>query len=238
MLLRIIILSVLFQALQHEGSPRDEQAVGADDDKDDRRKEKKDSLQRAFDDQRNAVTRPQRQHADDQQQPSGFRLPFPRALCAEQLHRLHAADRNTVDHIRQSVQRKERCRRDQQGDGIEIIEARHDLRTKQPADQQRGQLIEQRSKAQPQCHGRERCDQRLGEQYPGDMALFHSQYVVKPVLALAALHQKAVDIEDQNEGQQPQHRGAHPHEGGKVRAAQRLRQSAVHRQRDQNIKAA
>ena len=70
------------------------------------------------------------------------------------------------------------------------------------------------------------------------MPLFHAQHIVKSVLALAPLHQEAVDIQDQDEGEQSDDHGPERHKSREIRASQRLRQPGVHRQRQQDVKAA
>ena len=234
----VIVGFVLFQALEHKGRAGDVQAVGADDDQDHRREEQQDGLQGALDRQGDVVARAQGQHAEDQDQPFDFGLLFPRAGRGQQLHRLQAADRDAVDEEGQAVQGQEDQHRVQQGGRVQVVEARHNVHVEQPADQQAAGLVHQGAEEQPQDDGDQRGDQGLGEQHPDDVALLHAQHVVHAEFVFALLHQEAVDIQDQDEGQQPDDEGPEGHEHGQVGPAQGLGEPSVQRQGEQDVEAA
>ena len=70
------------------------------------------------------------------------------------------------------------------------------------------------------------------------MALLHAQHVVHAEFVLALLHQEAVDVQDQNEGQQADDKGAEGHEHGEVGPAQGLGEPSVQGQGEQDVEAA
>ena len=234
----VVVFFVPLQAFQHEGRAGHEQAVGAEDDEEHRHEKQQDRLERALDGQSDEISRAEGTQAEDQEEPLDPGLPLACVGSLQKLHRLHAPDADGVYKKREKIQGEKDYRGDQQGRRAEVVKARHDVPAKQPADEQRGQLVKQHPEAQPQQHGQQGSEQRFEEQHMDDMVLFHAQYVIEPVLAPAPLHQEAVDIQDQDKGQKADDDRAQSHEQGKVRSAQGLRQPLIHRQRQQNIETA
>ena len=76
------------------------------------------------------------------------------------------------------------------------------------------------------------------EKHPADVPLFQAQNVVNAKLTLALLHEKAVDIKQQNYRQQHHHRHADGHEHLNVLPAPQLQDALVRPEGEHNVKHA
>ena len=76
------------------------------------------------------------------------------------------------------------------------------------------------------------------EKHPADVPLFQAQNVVNAKLTLALLHEKAVDIKQQDYRQQHHHRYADGHEHLNVLSAPELQDAFVGPEGEYNVKHA
>ena len=76
------------------------------------------------------------------------------------------------------------------------------------------------------------------EKHPADVPLFQAQNIINAKLALALLHEKAVDVKQQNNGQQHHHCRADGHKHLNVLPAPELQDAFVGSEGEHNVKHA
>ena len=235
----IIIESfVLFQGLQHKNTPGHEQKVGADDHQYHRHEEQDKGLQGVLGGKGDVIAPAQGQQAQHQQRPLDLGLPLACIGRGEQLYRLHPGDGHAVDAVGSHIQHQEEGPGQGQTLGVYKVKAQNDLRVQQLADEQGAELVKQHPYCKPQHHGREAAEGCFVEKHPADVPLFQAQNVVNAKLTLALLHEKAVDIKQQNYRQQHHHHHADGHEHLNVLSAPQLQDALVRPECEYNVKHA
>ena len=229
---------VLFQGLQHKNTPGHEQKVGSYDHQYHRHEEQDKGLQGILGSKGNVIAPTQGQQAQHQQRPLDLGLPLAHIGRGEHLHRLEAGDGHAVDAVGHHIQHQEEGSGQGQAPGVYKVKAQNDLRVQQLADKQRAELVKQRPHGKPQHHGCQAAEGCFVEKHPADVPLFQAQNVVNAKLTLALLHEKAVDIKQQDYRQQHHHRHADGHEHLNVLSAPELQDAFVGPEGEHNVKHA
>ena len=231
----VVEFLVFPEHFQHEYAASDKEKVGSDNNQKHRHKKEHERVERRLRGNCQIITRSQGDDSQNQHYPLDFRLPLPCRAALQKLHRLHQSDADSVEQEDEEIKRKKEtdCRND--GERRDIIEPRHRVCLKQPADQQRTELIENHARKKSADNGAKAADEIFKEKHPSDMALFHAQHIINAKFPFALLHQESVDVEHQHRRKKSENGCAHPHEDGQIRTALDMLHSAVHRQRQHDV---
>ena len=193
----IVIVLIFAQQLKQRHAARDESAVSADDDRNDRNKEGHDRICRVLDRHRQHITRTQKQESQKRQHEICPRLSFPLRLAVKQIDGTLPAD---LDHAL-AVDERENCRK--QNHAVckrRWLQCEHiiDTPSHHPQQQHLCRLAEHHAADRADTDADDRRQEIFTKQDPRDVGFTHAQHVVKPQLSLAALHQEAVRIEQED----------------------------------------
>ena len=87
------------------------------------------------------------------------------------------------------------------------LEAEGHLRLDHRTEEEQKELGEQHPQQQPAQDAEEGGEYRLPKEEPGQMPLLHAQDVVEPQLLLPPLHEEAVGVAEEGEGEEGNHNG-------------------------------
>ena len=232
----VVVPGAVPQVLQKGDGPGGEQAVGADHHQHHRQEEVGQGGEGVRHRQGGGVAGPQSDGTQHHQEPLCPGLPLPGAGAVEQLHGPGPQEPRQIPHQRQQEEDAE------EGSGVGHA-GQADL--KPVLDRQAGDLQQQEQHQLAQQHPRRKAPQDgrggavdgLPHHQMGDVALLQTQDVVEPQLPPAALHHKAVGVQQQDNGEQRHHQGAYVHQaleipgppdGGHDVAAGQVGEDVVH----------
>lgn len=146
------------------------------------------------------------------QEPIGPGLPLPGAHTVQQLHRLGLPQLpQTVEQHEGGIEQKDAAGA-QEGPGDEFP-CIADLKLEHVAQQQLRQLAQENAQAKAHQDAGAEGKKGLPEQDPANVPLLHAQNVVQAKLPLPPLHQKAVGVKQEDEGENLHHVAAQVQNG-------------------------
>ena len=214
----VIVFLVLPQRLQNEDAHGGEEAVGAEDDEDDRDEIEVQRVEGGLGRDGDPVARAERQNAEDRERPAGPGLALAGLAAAQERHGVLHADAREVAQQRQKEDRREERiahadgeRRDGEAVGPRVAH--------EAEEEHRHELLQHDAERDAARDAEQGGVERLPREHGGEVALAHAENVVEPQLLRAALHEKAVRVEEENEREQAHHEQADGHERGQVHVA-------------------
>ena len=198
------------QQLQQGDGAGGEQAVGADDDQQHRQKIKGDGGGGVVGGDGDGVARPQGGHPNGSGEPPGTGLLFPHLSAPEQLDGVGQPHPPQVDDQGQHQQSTEQRGGESHGRQGESGGERNG-KPEQAGEQGGGQGMENHTAHHAAHNADEGGIQALPALEQGDISLAHAKDVVKAQFLFPLLHEKTVDIQQQDGGENTGDEHAHAH---------------------------
>ena len=232
----LVVKSLVFpQHFQQGDASGGEQAVGADDDQDHRQEVKGHGQGGVLGGDGDEVAGAQAQCPHSGQQPAGAGLTLAHASAMKQLDGIGHPHPEQVERQGQGQQHAEKGRRlDHGGQGEGGVEGDGELQ--QGGQRGGGQLVEGHAQGQPAPDAQNGGVQALPALDEGDVPLAHAQDVVEAQLFFSLLHQKAVDVQQQNGGQDARHEHADLHHHHHIGEAPHVQHAGVGAQGGHDVK--
>ena len=197
----VVIVLVAAQELQNGDAAGRKEQVGAEDDEqhgNEKGEDREPRLLRGEDRQRIAAAEARR--AENRHKDLGLRLALADVPALQQLDRLRAPDAENVREVDQKADDAEQEQRLHDAAGGDVKAERH-LEADEVRNEQVDQPVEQHAGADAARQDDERGDQRFQTDHTGDVPLVHAEHVVKAEFLFALLHQEAVRVKQEDDGE-------------------------------------
>ena len=205
MICLVVEIFLFPERLQDSDAARDEETVGAYDNKDDCHDKGVDGVNGPLRSDRQIVSHSHCQHADKSKKPLCPRLPLPHIAAPQEFHRIGQLYlKKVVEPCQEKDKGKEDPRVEDGGQGD--MEAYAHIILQDAQEEKMHQLPEDHASQYPQHQADSPYDQRLYGEHPADVSLPHAQDIVDRDLLLPPPDEKAVCVKQEDEGKKGHHR--------------------------------